>query len=355
MWQPSPPPAAPKEAGELLLELAAYYQELVAYHQKAAQEAIVHLSHVEALLGSGKSGSGESVHLEEQPREQEWKQQSRPEREVPLLSSSKGVEERKSSRSDEVADTYAKTSPSYGNGEGRISNSEVEGSGLRGRRQRRRRIGESVGGEVLTLEGLEAATTWSTEASSEKAVTPPGEKNWNREIVELLELNRGKILQIDYMARELSQNQELIEKQELESILVQGEKEELWASVPEAPGCWTIDLKEIAEVGVKSKSQKKKKRRRKNLTPKKGKMRQYQTLTQAVTDCVSQNYPQVMTTDKISEWLYPRGLSATESQQVKNAIGKVLSKGSGDLWTRVAVGKYVWKGEREENQSGSTS
>ncbi len=355
MWQPSPPPAAPKEAGEFLLELAAYYQELVAYHQKAAQEAIVHLSHVEALLGSGKSRSGESVQLEEQPREQGWKQQSRPEREVPLLSSSKGVEERKSSRSDEVAYTYAKTSPSYGNLEGRISNSEVEGSGLRGRRQRRRRKGESVGGGMLILEGLEAATTRSPEASSEKAVTPPGEKNWNQPIGELLELNRGKILQIDYLARELSPNQELIEKQELESILVQGEKEELWASVPEAPGCWTIDLKEIAEVGVKSKSQKKKKRRRKNLTPKKGKMRQYQTLTQAVTDCVSQNYPQVMTTDKISEWLYPRGLSEVESQQVKNAIGKVLSKGSGDLWTRVAVGKYVWKGEREENQSGSTS
>ncbi len=209
-------------------------------------------------------------------------------------------------------------------------------------------------GDSSPPKGLESATTWSPKASSEKAVTPPGEKNWNQPIGELLELNRGKILQIDYMARELSPNQELIEKQELESILVQGEKEELWASVPEAPGCWTIDLKEIAEVGVKSKSQKKKKRRRKNLTPKKGKMRQYQTLTQAVTDCVSQNYPQVLTTDKISEWLYPRGLSEVESQQVKNAIGKVLSKGSGDLWTRVAVGKYVWKGEREENQTETT-
>ena len=50
MWQPPPPPTPPSDGEEFLLQMADYYQDLVEYHQKAAQQAYLRLTYVEALL-----------------------------------------------------------------------------------------------------------------------------------------------------------------------------------------------------------------------------------------------------------------------------------------------------------------
>ena len=340
MWQPSPVPEPPPEAAGVLVELAAYYQELVADHQKAAQSAYVRLMHVEALMGSGKIRSGESVNQEEQREEQteegRRKQESIPELVELQVGSEKGAGERESDKWGSAAETGSSTSLTK-------QNSELTESRLRERRRLAR--AEEVGSEEKEKSGEgisgEVELAGRAEVELKKSVSLPGE-NWGEKVRKLLKLNLGKILQIDYIVRELSQNQEPINKQELEAVLTQGEKESWWASVPEAPGCWTLDLKEIAPVGgkgSKKQSQKKKRRKRKNLIPRRGKMKQYQTLTKAVGDCLEQNYPQVCTPQTIVEWLYPEGLLDGERQQVKGSIGKVLSKGAGGDWKRVEVEK----------------
>lgn len=282
MWQPSPPPAAPVEATELLSELAAYYQELVEYHQKAAHSAYVCLTHLEALLGEREVMSVQSLRQSDEKQEQSLQ--------LPSSQTEQLI------RSEEMGN---------------------------------------------------AANQINGEPESEKTVEKSDEESDERETIKnLLKLNQGKILHIDYIARELSQSNEASNHKKIKSILTQGEKESLWAKVPDSPGCWTWDLKDLPDLAIKAKSQKKRTGKKLKNIPRSGKMKKYPTLTNAVADCLQQNYPQVCTTQTIAEWLYPRGLNSVSSKQVKESIGKVLSRGEGDFWTRVAIGKYVWKGRK---------
>ena len=283
MWQPAPPPEAPQDAEKLLLELAHYYQELVEYHQQAAREAYVRLSQVSALIGEPKIMLVESVNLDE-----------------PIPTESPRLE-----GSKKFVSTMAE--PSSPN--------------------------KSLLSSLFEQEKQPKIAKKSVDTIKENLI---------ESISKLLKSNKGKILHISYIERELSRAETTLE-QDLREILIQGEKEKLWSSVPDAPGCWTLDLKDIPENAVKSKSQKKKKIRRKKPLLQKGKMKQYSSLTEAVSDCLQQSYPEVCSSSTISQWLYPKELSLAESKNVREAINKVLSRGEGDLWQRVSVGQYIWK------------
>lgn len=283
MWQPTPPPEAPQDAEKLLLELAHYYQELVEYHQQAAREAYLRLSQVSALIGEPKIMSVESVNLNESTTT-----------ESPRL---KG--------SEKVVSTMAK--PSFPN--------------------------KSLLSSLFEKEKQPEIAEKSLDTIRENLIDS---------ILTLLKSNKGKILHTSYIDRELSEAETTLDR-DLREILIQGEKDKLWASVPDSPGCWTLDLKEIPDLAVKSKSQKKKKINRKKPLLQKGKMKQYSSLTEAVSDCLQQSYPEVCSSSTVSQWLYPKELSLAESKNVREAINKVLSRGEGDLWKRVSLGKYIWK------------
>lgn len=272
MWKPPAPPDAPKDAEQLLWELADYYRELVEYHQEAAKSAYVRLTQVEALIGEPKIIS---VSLEKPIETTKW-EEVEPET---ILQESKPPE----STGSIIEESQ---SPKKGN-------------------------------------FLECLFDKEDRATEEEI---------NKEIEELLRQNRGKILQIDYIERELR-------RENLKEILIQGEKAKLWAAVPDAPGCWTLDLKYLAESTPKSKSTAKKSK----IMPQTGRIKNYQSLTNAVAACLEQSYPNVCTNRDVAEWLYPKGLTSSKFRQVKESVDKVLSKGEGDLWKRVSVGKYVWK------------
>ncbi|MEA5533156.1 hypothetical protein [Crocosphaera sp. XPORK-15E] len=71
-------------------------------------------------------------------------------------------------------------------------------------------------------------------------------------IRELLEVERGKMLQIDYILRHfyglISEEEQQQVKPLMEQQLIKGAKQEQWAKVPDAPNCWTLNLADFPDL-----------------------------------------------------------------------------------------------------------
>ncbi|NJO94437.1 MAG: hypothetical protein HC820_09140 [Hydrococcus sp. RM1_1_31] len=67
-----------------------------------------------------------------------------------------------------------------------------------------------------------------------------------------LESNRGKMLHLDYLVREIygAIDEDKLEsaKKETRSLLEKGMQQQKWFAVPDAPDCWTIDLSEFPDL-----------------------------------------------------------------------------------------------------------
>ena len=284
MWEPSLPPKPPQQAEQLLSELVAYYQQLADYHQKAAQEAYLRLSHLRVLLGEPKTMSVEAIALEKPP----------------TLASSLKAEE------DLLEE-------------------------------------EDLPEEVDLLEE-EVDLPEEVEAQEQDAVPLSKQaislKNQKENLLRLFMANQGKILHLDYIQRELNIQ---LTGEELQSRLAEGEEEFLWASVPDSPNCWTLSLKDIPNLAPKPPKGKSSVPKKKGGIPRREKMKQYKTLTKAVAACLEEVHPKIYNAQMVLDWLYPKGLNPSDAQHVKNSIGKILCKDEGILWKRVKVGKYLWK------------
>ncbi|MEA5510048.1 hypothetical protein VB715_09755 [Crocosphaera sp. UHCC 0190] len=71
-------------------------------------------------------------------------------------------------------------------------------------------------------------------------------------IRELLETERGKMLQIDYILRHfyglISEEQQQQVKPLMEQQLIKGAKQGQWVKVPDAPDCWTLTLADFPDL-----------------------------------------------------------------------------------------------------------
>lgn len=309
-----PPPQPPVDASQLE-NLAEYYRELAEYYRRASEIAAGQLAHVEALLHPN-----ELLSLSEND-EDCWLEVSKTENSngsraliqnlrVPQLSASLSV---KNGQTDNgILDSFAPN--------------------------------------PLKKDILSKSNSATTDAESFELLT--GE----------LESNRGKILHLDYLVRKLFPaiaSKELDSaKERTKTFLDLGTQQQKWFAVPDAPDCWTIDLREFPDLieqptpTPKSSSRTSHVREPSSRTVSSPmrttligseRLERYATITLALADCLKKYYPNSMKTKQIADYFYPDGLSDTRRQKVHASLSNALSAENNKLWKRVKVGEYVWK------------
>ena len=297
MWQPPPPPTPLSDGKEFLLTLADYYRDLVKYHQKSAGQAHLRLSYVEALLP-------DSV------RDASLVEEASP----PLFETKRSLQELAGAKE-------ADTQP----------------AGAENR--------EEIQADPQEEPDQQLSETSPQPPGLDQPLTPTVD-----EIAKLLEANRGKILHLEYIVVELAAPKpDYIETvtAAVKKLLHEGEQQGKWASVPDSPNCWTIDLKEIPDLvssnpfSSKSTSEK----AQKTSYPTSEKLEEYSSLADAILGCLKENYPSSLNTGDIFDWLYPDGLSKQQEFKMKKAIGNaLLNRGKSLGWRRLRIGRYAWTG-----------
>lgn len=341
MWQ-SPPPKPPKEAVEYLLQMTNYYRELVEYHQNAATEAELRLNHLEVLLGDQT--------FTERIRQNNWSLRESSASKASL------IEEHSVSSTDNnsyneleraAGDSATRTLP-----EPELSKPDEE----------------KIDTEIILEEGKPLSSKNAPQELEQPSVElpkppEPSEEplSMEEEIATLLEANRGKILHLDFIVKEIAAPEPVDLKGVTTAVdkqLQEGAARGRWARITDAPDCWTIDLTLIPDSVAKDESQSK--LRSKTQTkqgkskggksariPSSSRLDQYeQNLPAAIQGCLQERYPSPARTGDIFDWLYPDGLPKKQSNQVKKAIGNALLNHLNRLgWEKVGIGLYVWKGE----------
>lgn len=166
------------------------------------------------------------------------------------------------------------------------------------------------------------------------------------ELEELLTINRGKMLHLDYIVRVLCGKHSEVEQSEIarsvEQLLELGAKDNKWSPVPDSPGCWTIDLAEFPELTEERPKGQSRKKLISRL-PINEKLDQYTSLTEAIRGCLENNATKSMSVGEILDWFYPEGIPSENRQRAREAIKDVIIKKCGlpGCWKRVAIGRYA--------------
>ena len=79
----------------------------------------------------------------------------------------------------------------------------------------------------------------------------------------------------------------------------------------------------------------------KNL-PMSPRLKEYGTLNQAIIACLKSVAPEAQKTSEIVDWLYPNGLSSTETKSVYSSVRQTLSSYRDYKWKRVGKDGYAW-------------
>ncbi|MDJ0717627.1 MAG: hypothetical protein QNJ54_25965 [Prochloraceae cyanobacterium] len=210
-------------------------------------------------------------------------------------------------------------------------------------------------------------------------------------IANLLSENRGTIVHINYIVREiygqLPTEKSARVKKELIKVLSRGEEEGQWSKVPDSPGGWTIDLKELPNPiskdgetertgdGERVKDHKSNlscqkvvtqspshpvspsqevgetERIRDSQIGKSNKIQKtlkktYLNLTDAVTGCMRSHPQQPMTIDSVYEWILENAkVRMLNLRTARKSVARILGQGCDNKgWTRVGVGVYQYSG-----------
>jgi hypothetical protein len=165
----------------------------------------------------------------------------------------------------------------------------------------------------------------------------------NQAVEKLLQEKKGNILHIDYIIRtlygELSPDETKAEKPRMYDTLKKGVAKGQWDSVPDSPGCYTINLKLIEPELDKNepKSSKHEEGRRISKSPDEM-LDRYRNLSliEAVEQVVQESAGQILTTEKVAQALYGGKLEGYALTKAKERIGKTLWYGARQgFWQRV--------------------
>jgi hypothetical protein len=175
-------------------------------------------------------------------------------------------------------------------------------------------------------------------------------------VKQILQVNRSKILRLDYLVLEIAERlfiakQQYPElKQQLKQTLERGEKQNLWSSIPDSPDCWTLDLKDFPDLLPKYSAKSGKKSKKSGRTynrsrlPNTGRMKEFETLTSAISTCLKEHSPKLMDAHQIMDWIYPDPLPEKIRGKAYQAISDGLNKGcSRNRWQRAEIGWYFWE------------
>lgn len=179
-------------------------------------------------------------------------------------------------------------------------------------------------------------------------------------IQEILTINKGKVLRLDYLSLEVAEKISILPlyqsqvQGKVKVILQQGEDFGLWSSVPDSPECWTLDLADFPDLLNRPApgSSTTKKRRRKSTKSKKShnrtrlppcaKIDEFETLTGAIKACLKEHYPKTMDAHEVLAWMYPEELDPKTKTKAYQAVSDGLNKGcSRKHWQRVEIGIYT--------------
>ncbi len=361
-----PPPSPPDHSREILAKLADYYRQLAEYHERSAEIAAKQLFHIEALLNPmlslNSEASADSQITLSAPKKHNIDNdkgdlnnlESEPNSGLFVPTAEQVVEDTlESLESEPNSGLFVPTAEQVVEDTLESLEAELESGSFAP-------TAEELADD--TLESLESEPIH--DESSEAALIQ--EMTAHQAISNILEANKGKILQIDYLIWELygqmNEKDHMSVKTEVERVLSQGEKEGSWYAIPDSPGCWTVDLSYFPDLAsnltkvsstAKKSSTKKKTSNTNNKSPQarltysrlpySPKLEQYVTLTAALAQILQESYPQAMNIDAILQWFYPEGLSSSERKQARASINDMLNKGSGYKgWKRVKAGQYMW-------------
>jgi hypothetical protein len=177
-------------------------------------------------------------------------------------------------------------------------------------------------------------------------------------ISQIMAENRGKILHLNLLVREVYEDATSEREKELtetiKKTLLLGEQQGLWFSVPDAPDCWTIDLQAIPDL-VDNQTQKKsntsqslKKLTKNPNLPSSEPIKGYENLNIALVQCLKEHYPQSMTVNQVLNWLYPQGLTKEEKKIAAQVITDILEQGCNQKdWYKSSLKRYLWKNQQK--------
>ena len=164
-------------------------------------------------------------------------------------------------------------------------------------------------------------------------------------IKQLLEENKGKVCHIDFVVRSLYGDLEStafkVVKGRVHSSLTHGKEQMYWESVPDEPGCYTLDLSLITPPGSKSKSKKGKSKARKQLVPQRTKkipmLPQYegQFLIDAISSFLEDNSGKIYSVSEIIEQIY----GALDDEEIRDM--KIRSMVLGELSRGYRIGRFA--------------
>jgi hypothetical protein len=224
-------------------------------------------------------------------------------------------------------------------------------------------LGVSSGWQSNPFDALnrpELVAELATEPKSLPERQLPAPEELVKNIQSVLADNRSKIIRLDYLVLEIAESngfppsQYPALKQQLKETLERGESQGLWASIPDSVDCWTLDLQDFPDLVPQSVAKSTKKTKKssraaynRSRLPNLGRMKEYETLTGAISECLREYAPQRLDAHKVMEWIYPEGLSDKLRNKAYQAISDGLNKGcSRKRWERAEIGWYYWK----ENQ-----
>ncbi len=164
-------------------------------------------------------------------------------------------------------------------------------------------------------------------------------------IKQLLEENKSKVCHIDFVVRSLYGDLEStafkVVKGRVHSSLTHGKEQMYWESVPDEPGCYTLDLSLITPPGSKSKYKKGKSKARKQLIPQRTKkipmLPQYegQFLIDAISSFLEDNSGKIYSVSEIIEQIY----GALDDEEIRDM--KIRSMVLGELSRGYRIGRFA--------------
>lgn len=327
----------PQALIEPLLGLREYYARLVQEYELKITTARIQLAHVEALLSNssalmnGKSFPGLEI-LDVTAITQTSTHLSR----EAIESQLKGSNTQEPSKVEDSEDTESELETSSDEASSEISEEDSEQ--------------ENESEDALVSSSLEKATSskvkYSGKASSDIQMLPEFRHISRIEAIkQLLEDNKGKVCHIDFVVRSLYGDLEStafkVVKGRVHSSLTHGKEQMYWESVPDEPGCYTLDLNLVTPPGSKSKSKKGKSKPRKQLVPQRTKkipmLPQYegQFLIDAISSFLEDNSGKIYSVSEIIEQIY----GALDEEEIRDM--KIRSMVLGELSRGYRIGRFA--------------
>ncbi|MBF2018283.1 MAG: hypothetical protein IGS23_24420 [Rivularia sp. T60_A2020_040] len=164
-------------------------------------------------------------------------------------------------------------------------------------------------------------------------------------IKQLLEENKGKVCHIDFVVRSIYGDLEStafkVVKGRVHSSLTHGKEQMYWDSVPDEPGCYTLDLSLVIPPGSKVKSKRARPKVSKPLVPQRTKkipmLPQYegQFLIDAISSFLEKNAGKIYSVGEIIEQVY----GALDDEEIKDM--KIRSMVLGELSRGYRIGRFA--------------